>query len=863
MGRPESFMNKILFLTALAAFTVHAHEVGTLETVYFRADMTTANETPAVTGVTASARAIIAAHIRRDEAGVITSAVVDFDVDYNFDGDGTFTGLHIHDGAAGVNGPVTINSSLAAADGIAAQGAGNIFRGAPATSAAALATLKSMLADPSKHYVNLHTTSHAGGVVRAQLSRAEMRVSRVTLDPANEVPAVASDGKGSGSLIFLATRDTNGNINAGTVSFETTYRFGSPVTFTGWHIHSGGPTVAGPVVINTSLASTNADVQNVTAGVVRRRVDVTSGAALTALQGIYADPTNYYLNIHTTTNPGGVMRGQLEPSVQNAFQISMETDQEVPFVVDLTAEATAKVTVFSSRNAAGALASATVVFDVNYEFPGSTTFTGLQIHAGDLGVVGPVVVDSGIGAAATVTDSDGDGNGNLYRVVDVSALTSTVLAAVQAMMANPVVHYLNLHTTANPGGAVRGPMGPVPATALINRGAILNNASYNLAGTSVAPGSIAAVFGTGLTNGAQCLSTEGCSPRYFGGNMGTSMGGTSVTVNGIPAPIFYATPTQLGIQMPVELAGSSATVVVNADGQTSVPETVALESAAPGIFSTTGDGRGVGSITHANGALVTAANPAVRGETLVLYATGLGSLTPSVATGNIATSASQLATTSIACNCALWAFCARKNCSQPTRCENRYKKVVVTMIDSRIGTYQLGRLAISANALPGEKNTPAKRPISLMGATSRGASKSENSGVGIIALGCTRTIQARFRICECSPASEGEGGLVQNLVGRPAIVLAKADSGGGIFGEVSAIDTEQGQRFFEALMLHHNARLGLEDLDVGILVGQFAGLLDLDVEVAVQLNVGVGKLVVAHTDVVTEVQGTASGSEPP
>jgi len=191
---------------------------------------------------------------------------------------------------------------------------------------------------------------------------------------------------------------------------------------------------------------------------------------------------------------------------------------------------------------------------------------------------------------------------------------------------------------------VRGPLGPAPAKALINSGAILNNASYNLAGTSVAPGSIAAIFGTGLTNGALCLSTDGCSPRYFGGKMGTSMGGTSVTVNGIPAPIFYATPTQLGIQIPAELPGPSATVLINADGQTSVPETVALEPAAPGIFSTTGDGRGVGSITHANGALVTAVNPAVRGETLVLYATGLGVLTPSVATGNIATSASQLAT---------------------------------------------------------------------------------------------------------------------------------------------------------------------------------------------------------------------------
>lgn len=627
-------MKKLLLLGALATLAAHAHEIHTLETAYFRADLTTANEVPAVTGVNGSARAIIAAHILRDEFGAIVSAVVDFDVDYNFaDSDGTFTGLHIHDGAAGVNGPVTINTGLASADAITAQGTGNIFRAASATSAAAIATIKSMLVDPSKHYVNLHTTLHPGGVVRAQLSRAEMRVIRATLDPANEVPAVASDGKGSGNLVFLATRDANGNINAGTVTFETAYSFGSPVTFSGWHIHTGTAGVNGAVVINTTLAATNADAQNVTTGTVRRRVDVTSGAALTALQGIWANPANYYLNIHTTANPGGVMRGQLEATARNTYQILMDPDQEIPFVTGLEADATATVTVYSSRTAAGAVGSATVVFDVTHEFPGSTTFTGLHIHSGVPGVAGPVVINTGIGGAATVTDADGVGN--IYRAVDVSALNPTALAAVQGLLTNPPAYYINLHTTTNPGGAVRGILSTVPpGRPIVNKGGILNNASYT---PSVAPGSIAAIFGNDLTNGAFCLSTEGCVVRFSAGKMGTSMGGTSVTVNGIAAPIFYATPTQLGVQIPAEVTGSTASIAINADGLTSAPETVPLDAAAPGVFSMTGDGRGPGAITHANGALVTAANPAARGETLVLYATGLGAMSPSLATGTLPT----------------------------------------------------------------------------------------------------------------------------------------------------------------------------------------------------------------------------------
>ena len=303
--------------------------------------------------------------------------------------------------------------------------------------------------------------------------------------------------------------------------------------------------------------------------------------------------------------------------------------------------AIAKVSVYSSRNAVGAATSGTVVFDVTHNFPASTTFTGLHIHTGNSTVAGPVSINTGITGAAPVISASGVGN--IYRTVDVSS--TAALTALQGLLATPSGFYINLHTTANGGGAVRGQLGSAALNApVLVSGGALNNASYNLAGTSVAPGSIAAVFGSDLTNGAVCLYTQGCNPRFDAGKMRSTMAGTTATVNGIPAPIFYTLPGQIGIQIPVDATGSSASLVVNAEGQASVAQTISLDPAAPGIFSTTGDGRGVGSITHTNGFLVSAANPATRGETLVLYATGLGALTPAVATGAIATSASQLAT---------------------------------------------------------------------------------------------------------------------------------------------------------------------------------------------------------------------------
>jgi hypothetical protein len=201
--------------------------------------------------------------------------------------------------------------------------------------------------------------------------------------------------------------------------------------------------------------------------------------------------------------------------VRNTYDVLLETDQVLPFVTNLTADATAKVTVFSARDATDAVSSATVIFDLYHEFPGSTTFTGLGLHPGVPGAVGPVIIDSGLTTAA-----DTDGEGNLYRVVDIGALSPAALTAGRGLRTNPAAHYVNLSTAAHAAGAVRGMLSTfTPGRPIINRGGILNNAGYAKAGTSVAPDSIAAIFGTNLTNGAMCLATEGCIPRFAAGVM--------------------------------------------------------------------------------------------------------------------------------------------------------------------------------------------------------------------------------------------------------------------------------------------------------------------------------------------------------
>lgn len=170
----------------------------------------------------------------------------------------------------------------------------------------------------------------------------------------------------------------------------------------------------------------------------------------------------------------------------------------------------------------------------------------------------------------------------------------------------------------------------------VNVGGVVNNASYTLASRNIAPSTIVAVFGTDLTDGSSCLPAAGCFPSFdSAGRLGTTMSGAQVIVNGIPVPIFYAAPTQLGVQIPTDLPGTSASIRVTVGGQTSESRTISLDPFSPGIFTVSQDGKGAGAITHSDGSLVEASNPARPGEVIIIYATGLGQVTPAVPTGTL------------------------------------------------------------------------------------------------------------------------------------------------------------------------------------------------------------------------------------
>ena len=144
-------------------------------------------------------------------------------------------------------------------------------------------------------------------------------------------------------------------------------------------------------------------------------------------------------------------------------------------------------------------------------------------------------------------------------------------------------------------------------------------------GDVFAPGSIVSIFGSGLADGVG---------QAAGAPLTDSLQGTTVLVGGIAAPLFYVSGSQINLQIPVGLPTGETTLVVQRDRQPGTPWPLAIVAAMPGIFTQTMNGTGAGIIAHASDfSLVTAANPAVVGEYLAIFCTGLGATQPVVASG--------------------------------------------------------------------------------------------------------------------------------------------------------------------------------------------------------------------------------------
>jgi uncharacterized protein (TIGR03437 family) len=142
-------------------------------------------------------------------------------------------------------------------------------------------------------------------------------------------------------------------------------------------------------------------------------------------------------------------------------------------------------------------------------------------------------------------------------------------------------------------------------------------------GAGIAPGTLVMMYGVNLAPAAaQATSIP----------LPTSLAGTSVTIGGIAAPLYYVGPTQINAEVPVELVpGNQYQVIVTSNGAVTVPDLIQVSAVSPGVASGLS---GLAVAQHAaNYATITEANPAKPGEYVTLYLSGLGATTVAVADG--------------------------------------------------------------------------------------------------------------------------------------------------------------------------------------------------------------------------------------
>jgi len=167
------------------------------------------------------------------------------------------------------------------------------------------------------------------------------------------------------------------------------------------------------------------------------------------------------------------------------------------------------------------------------------------------------------------------------------------------------------------------------AAPLLTAGGIVHAASFQ-SGVPIAPGSLITLYGSKL---ADRTGSAAAIP------LPSALNGTEVTLGNRPLPLLFTSDGQLNAQIPYDVpVDTQHQILVKRGEAISVPETLNVSAAQPGIFTTAQSGSGQGAITKADGAVVQPGTPANRGEVIIIYCSGLGPVSPAVVAGRPAPS---------------------------------------------------------------------------------------------------------------------------------------------------------------------------------------------------------------------------------
>jgi CHRD domain/Secretion system C-terminal sorting domain len=307
------------------------------------------------------------------------------------------TDIHIHEGVPGTNGGLVIDLNPFR-QGNTVRGS---LYGANLTPALLAKFLKGVL------YVNTHTVNNPNGEIRGQILLESDASFTSNLNGSQQVPAITTQA--SGLAVFkLSKSNTRMNFLVVTDSLS------GPITSA--HLHMGAAGTNGSVVFDL--------MPFINGNSIVGELDPT--AFLSDLNN-----GNIYLNIHTTANPSGEIRGQLNKQTHIVFDSKIDGAQQVPSV---TTAAFGVASYFLN------ISKDTLWYNIQTNGL-SGPIQSAHLHNAAVGASGPVLVD----LSSSIMGNKISGY--------ISGTTITPLLIEELLEGNV---YVNIHTTLNPSGEIRG-----------------------------------------------------------------------------------------------------------------------------------------------------------------------------------------------------------------------------------------------------------------------------------------------------------------------------------------------------------------------------------------------------------------------
>ena len=313
----------------------------------------------------------------------------------------TPTGAHLHYGGMGMSGGVAID--------LTSMISGNTIMGSfdPTSVVGFLDSLKM-----GKIYLNVHTAANMNGEVRGQLMKVNGLSFDASLDTMQQNHSVmGANPMGVGYFYTNATMDT--------VWYDV---FGSGMSgaITGAHIHEGAMGTSGGVLVALNGVSgnrvngwsliTNSDIQKMLMGTA-------------------------YVNLHTTMNANGEIRGQVWKQARDGYNLSIDGSQ-------------------SSTSGVGAGMVSIDRYKTNAHVMMvvsglSGAMSASHFHMAPMGATGGVVYNLSSWFGLSGTDD------SAFSYWTENDATTPFNASHASLFWNDSI-YVNMHTVANPNGELRG-----------------------------------------------------------------------------------------------------------------------------------------------------------------------------------------------------------------------------------------------------------------------------------------------------------------------------------------------------------------------------------------------------------------------